>query len=164
MQRQRGSFGFSLIELLIVVAIILIIAAIAIPNFMRARVRANEASAAAALRVLNNGLATYLGTYQLCGFPDSLTRLAPANPSSNAAANLLDGPMSNDAFMKSGYNFTYVLTSGTGDCVGPPGFTYEVEAQPVSIGRTGQRGFFSDESFVIRADLDGDADVTSPPL
>ncbi|MFQ5777070.1 MAG: prepilin-type N-terminal cleavage/methylation domain-containing protein [Terriglobia bacterium] len=156
--------GFSLIELLIVVAIILIIAAIAIPNFVRARIRANESSAAAGLRVVNNALATYSGTYQLCGYPNSLTRLAPANPSSNAAANLLDGPMANDNFMKSGYNYTYVLTLGTGDCAGPPGLTYEAEAQPVSVGQTGQRGFFTDDSFVIRADLDGDADAASPAL
>src|SRR5580704_17578762 len=100
--------GFSLIELLIVVAIILIIAAIAIPNLLRARMAANEASAVASLRTMNTALITYNSTYGQ--YPTSLTSMADVaagtSPTSTSA-DLLDPVLSSAAPQKSGYNFVY---------------------------------------------------------
>ncbi len=77
MRRPRG---FSLIELLIVVAVILIIAAIAVPSFLRSRIRANESSAVASLRVINTAAIAYSIIYSASGFPALLTNLGGATP------------------------------------------------------------------------------------
>src|SRR5260370_23790702 len=82
---MRGHKGFSLIELLLVVAVILIIAAIAIPNFLRSRMRANEASAVASLRVIDTAAVTYSITYPDLGFPPQLTTLGRANSCSSSS-------------------------------------------------------------------------------
>ena len=82
---MRKAKGFSLIELLIVVAIILIIAAIAIPNMLRARIAANEASAVASLRTISTAETTYASTYPSVGYTCSLTELGPA-PSGSPAS------------------------------------------------------------------------------
>src|SRR5712672_729827 len=130
--------GFSLIELLIVVAIILIIAAIAIPNLIRSRMAANEASAVACLRTLTTAFVTYSTTYGN-GLPPRLTDLG--NPAGNAApdcanAGLVDNVLAGKApnggaatFQKSGYTFNYVGANAlaaapalTPACSGP-GFT-----------------------------------------
>src|SRR5437763_11151201 len=89
---MRKQQGFSLIELLIVVSIILIISAMAIPNFLRSRLRANEASAVASLRMINTAAITYSITYPDMGFPAQLTTLAAANPcsASSTQACLID--------------------------------------------------------------------------
>jgi type IV pilus assembly protein PilA len=103
MKKQKG---FSLIELLIVVAIILIIAAIAIPNLMRSKMAANEASAVASVRTLNTASATYSSTYGI-GFPAGLANLGPAAAATAAAADLIDNVLSTGA--KSGYTFVLEL-------------------------------------------------------
>jgi len=161
---RNNARGFSLIELLIVVAIILIIAAIAIPNLLKSRMAANESAAVANLKTMTTGLATYNSLYATCGYPDSLTRLGPGTPPTAAAANLLDSVMANDTFVKQGYTYTYVLLAGTGDCSGTPGFDYEMEAKPLVQNKTGIRGFFVDSSNLIRYDPDGDADISSPTV
>lgn len=156
--------GFSLIELLIVVAIILIIAAIAVPNLLKSRIAANESAAVANLKTMTSALTTYNTLYSRCGYPDSLTRLGPGTPPTPAAAGLLDPVMANDTFVKQGYTYTYLLTSGVGDCAGEPGSDYELEAKPVVQNKTGIRGFWVDSSNMIRGDPSGNADISSPVL
>src|SRR5579863_3997005 len=103
--------GFSLIELLIVVAIILIIAAIAVPNLLKSKMAANEASSAASLRTIGTGQVTYSSTYNI-GFAGSLAELGPPAAGvadSSAAANLIDSTLGGVG-TKSGYIFA--LTAG----------------------------------------------------
>src|SRR5437660_7932105 len=99
-KRQKG---FSLIELLIVVAIILIIAAIAIPNLLRSKMAANEASAVGSLRSLNTACITYSTTYG--SYPTTLASLGPAATASSTTADLIDSVLASGT--KSGYSFTY---------------------------------------------------------
>jgi type IV pilus assembly protein PilA len=140
-KRQKG---FSLIELLIVVAIILIIAAIAIPNLLRSRMAANEASAVGSLRTINTAEVTYSTTYPSIGFAAlaSLGGTAPCTSASSTSACLLDDVLS--AGVKSGYNF--VTSAGTT----VPAVTYLSNASPSVSGQSGTRYFFSDQSGVIR--------------
>jgi len=142
--KKHSKKGFSLIELLIVVAIILIIAAIAIPNLLRSRIAANEASAVGSLRTLNTAEITYNTTYPTVGFT-TLGSLAPATGGasvSSSAAGLIDANLASG--VKSGYDFTVWTNSSS------PVTAYDSAAQPVSPGVTGQRYFCSDGSGVIQ--------------
>jgi type IV pilus assembly protein PilA len=146
--------GFSLIELLIVVAIILIIAAIAIPNLLRSKMAANEASAVGSLRTLNTACVTYSTTYGT--YPNSLAYLGPAGAggASSTTADLIDSVLS--AGTKSGYVFSF--TAGTAN------LSYQLNADPVTRGQTGQRSFFTDSSGVIRANATAVAANTDTPI
>jgi len=144
--------GFSLIELLIVVAIILIIAAIAIPNLLRSKMAANEASAVGSLRTINTSEVAYSTTYGT--YSTSLGDLGPAATPSSTAADLIDSVLASGA--KSGYTFVY--TPGTSN------LSYSITAAPTTAGVTGQRTFYTDSSGVIRADATGTADSSSTPI
>jgi type IV pilus assembly protein PilA len=149
--RKRKQKGFSLIELLIVVAIILIIAAIAIPNLLRARMAANESSAVASIRTIHTGEITYNSAYPTVGFSASLSVLggvAPCTPSSTTAC-LIDSVLAGGA--KSGYNFA---ATGAG---GPPASQYYATGVPVTVNQTGIRSFCSFEDAVIRVQPTGAA-------
>ena len=158
---RAGSKGFSLIELLIVVAIILVIAAIAIPNFLRSRVAANQASAVASLHTLEIAEATYASTYG-AGYSINMQYLASpttagANPTSTAAG-LIDSALASGT--KSGYSFEY--SPGTADATGRIN-NFNFSAVPISSS-TGTNCYYTDESGVIRLNATTNASSTDSPV
>ncbi|HLL14816.1 MAG TPA: prepilin-type N-terminal cleavage/methylation domain-containing protein [Pyrinomonadaceae bacterium] len=146
MQQNKGQKGFSLIELLIVVAIIGIIAAIAIPNLLASRRASNEASAIASVRTLGTAQATFLSTV------GNNTAYA-ANIAALGGAGLIDATLANGT--KTGYGFTSTSVAGS--------VAYTSTATPSSAS-TGTRSFFSDESGVIRGKAGAGAAVGDAPL
>ena len=149
---MRTPKGFSLIELLIVVAIILTIAAIAIPSLLRARIAANEASAVNSLRALNTAQISYNTSYATAGFASTLGALAGVNcaPPGSSGACLIDTQLASGT--KSGYSFTLSGTSGT------PNATYQIRADPLSPNQSGVRYFCTFADAVIRV---GNASLTT---
>jgi prepilin-type N-terminal cleavage/methylation domain-containing protein len=148
--------GFSLIELLIVVAIILIIAAIAIPNLLRSRLAANQASAVASLRTINTAAMAYQSSFGN-GFPPSLAAIGTSGTTTITCTNalLIDAALSSQT--KSGYTFVLSpgatqVNSSSSTCSAGYGYSdgYMVTAVPVTAGNTGQTSYCTDASGVIR--------------
>ncbi len=149
MRNRKALFGgFTLVEILIVVSIVAMIAAFAIPNLLRARHNANETAAASALRTLSTCLEAYRGAQTVQQYPVTLDQLSQANP-----------PYVPDSVTRSmgrsGYRYSYVRTSLA---------TYTLEAIPLISGTTGTRHFYVDEAGVLRASASGPAGPGSPEL
>jgi prepilin-type N-terminal cleavage/methylation domain-containing protein len=158
---KRPSKGFSLIELLIVVAIILIIAAIAIPNMLRARMQANEASAVASIHAVNTAEISYSAAYPTIGFTASLANLGDGGtapcPGTPTASCYIDSTLASGT--KSGYAFTYVP-----DLSSTPTLRYALNADPVTRGISGQRSFYSNDNNVTRYNTTVPAGSADAPL
>jgi prepilin-type N-terminal cleavage/methylation domain-containing protein len=154
------SAGFSLIELLIVVAIILIIAAIAIPNFMRSRIAANESASVQNMRNITTGNVVYSSTYGV-GYAPSLGALGPppgSNPPSAANAALIDEILALGT--KSGYTYSYSPGSPVNGIID----SFQLYANPITPGITGNRYFYTDDSCVIRQNLSAIASASDTPI
>jgi type IV pilus assembly protein PilA len=161
-QMRSKQRGFSLIELLIVVSVILVIAAIAIPNLLRSRMAANESSAVASLRSINTSQVVYQSNYGP-GYAANLANLGdggvPANclpptPPTATSSCLIDSVLASGT--KSGYAFVYTPVSG-----GATVSRYSVNADP--LGASGQH-FFTDDTLVIRVNASAAAASTDPPI
>ena len=153
--------GFTLMELLIVIAIILILMLMAIPTFGTLKKRANETSAINSVQAITKAEVEYESTYPANGYACSLTALGgdpSAGPPSPTAAQILNGDLISG--FKSGYNFkigncTKVSANGTDRITG-----YTVTAVPETVGKTGDRGFCSDQFGTIKYDPTGGTNCT----
>jgi type IV pilus assembly protein PilA len=149
--RSNGVRGFSLIELLIVIAIILIIAAIAIPNLLRARIAANEGSATNSIRNINTAEFAYNAAYPTSGYAAAITNLggaAPCTPSP-ATACILDNVLAS-AVPGSGGKSGYVFLATGLVPVGAMNVSFVSAGAPANFNITGVRGFCATEDGVIR--------------
>jgi len=158
---MRSSQGFSLIELLIVVAIILIIAAIAIPNLMQARMAANESSAAGALHTITAAEATYFTAYPAIGYAGAIGQLGGATPCtpSSTTACIIDNFLATatpGGTGKSGYYFlaTGIVTGGA-----TYNDAYVIGAAPITVHATGNRDFCSTNDGVLRSQMGSVGDL-----
>jgi len=151
-----GYIGISILPLMI-------IAAIAIPNLLRSRIAANEASAVGTLRTLNTALISYATRCPNQGYPAELTALGPGDPGADSCAHtdLIDPALASATPMRHGYRFFY--TPSAYDAQGHVA-RYAIAADPVAPGTSGMRHFFSDETGVIRWSGSGSADAQSDPL
>jgi type IV pilus assembly protein PilA len=153
-EKQRG---FSLIELLIVVAIILIIAAIAIPNLIASRERANEAAAVEALRTLSESQAAYNVSYgSTSGYAGSLAILGPGSPCDQTHACMVDAQLGcgTPPCLRGNYNYYMMSDSGSA-----PFQDYAFTATPLTWNISGAKNFCSIEDGIIRYEVNGSASL-----
>jgi type IV pilus assembly protein PilA len=161
--KRRGQAGFTLMELLIVMSVILILMAVAIPNYMNARSQANENAAMQELRTLNSAEIQYETNYPGNGFSCSMAQLGgdpKAGAPSPQAAQLIPADLASG--YKSGYIFA--ITNCTKMTVNNQDVytSFELTAVPQAIGKTGHRGFCMDQTGEIKADPAGTTNCTQP--
>ena len=150
-RNQNSRAGFSLLEIIIVVATILVIAAVAIPNVLRGRASANEASAIESLNVLAFCLNSYRIANPSVGYPQNIRVLSPL------ADNCIDQQLSDateGGAPKSGYTFSYTRTNA----IGMMATGYALTARPVECNRTGSQTFYMDATRLVRFENDPRAD------
>ena len=160
---RRRQAGFTLMELLIVMSVILILMAVAIPNYMNMRSQANETAAMEELRTLNSAEIQYQTNYPANGFSCNLSQLG-GDPKSGApsaqGAQLIPADLAGG--FKSGYLFAITnctkVTVNNQDVI----TSFEVTAVPQAVGKTGHRGFCMDQTGEIKADPAGSTNCTQP--
>jgi type IV pilus assembly protein PilA len=161
--RHRRQAGFTLMELLIVMSVILILMAVAIPNFMNMRSQANETSAIQSLRAINSAEIQYETNYPANGFACNLAQLG-GDPKSGAPSPQASQMLPSD--LASGYKSGYIFAIGNCTKVtvnNQDVFTsFEATAVPQSVGKTGHRGFCMDQTGEIRSDPSGGTNCTQP--
>ena len=155
MQRERG---FTLIELVIVLGIILVIAAVAIPSVIGAKIKANETSAIAAIKTIETAQASYETTYPTLGYASSLAELGGPDSCKPAPENacLIDEVLTDGE--KSGYVFTVVSNRPARGAA----TSYVVAAAPLNYNRTGARRFCATEKNLVRWDKNTEGSTTPP--
>jgi type IV pilus assembly protein PilA len=156
MRRRNRDRGFSLIELIIVVTIILIIAAFALPKIMKSQIPAHEASALASIKTIHESEMIYSGMHPDLGYTQDLATLG--GTAQGGGEQTIDNNLASGR--RSGYTFTYT----PGEKVNGAIRSYVITAVPDQIGTTGQRRFYSDESGEIHYNGAGPADVASPVI
>jgi len=157
---RKGEGGFSLMELLLALVVIMTLAAVAIPNLMRARMAANEASAVASLRTVANAMMEYQAAYPNIGFAVRLANLggrgvSPCTPTTSNAC-LIDDALA--AGVKSGYE---IAATGLADVNSGINTAFQAGAAPISYNRTGAAAFCATEDGSVRSDSNQSGKDTS---
>ena len=143
----KGRTGFTLVEIMIVIAIISVVASLTFPVLLRVRHNANETSAVSSVRTVAGALDTYRGAQAPVTYPATLAPLNTQNP------QYIDPVLASGS--KQGYSFIYSRTNAN---------AYTLSVIPQQSGVTGTRSFFVDETGVIRVAASGIAGSGSPPL
>ena len=165
-RNMRSNRGFSLIELLIVVAIILIIAAIAIPSLLQAKIAANESSAAGSLRTLTSAEVTYYNSYPTVGYSTALSNLggvSPCSPSPTTAC-IIDNFLASASTGATGKSGFYYAAIGVVTAGATNNTAYVAGASPIVAQKTGNRDFCSTNDGILRSKQASAGDAPPPDL